>query len=170
MCKFYNDADTSSSSICMSIIEDIAYNNDERSVMLEVIDIETTTSSTSSCLDILDNSRRLLAESISQDEQNDDDIKEQKYHFLSLVNEYQNRSTQSGNYLLAAEFMKHEQCLRKDEEQRQVSIIKKKHLHDREKLVTVHQKQLVEFQACKYTLVRFLYSDHMLCHTYTYPL
>jgi len=147
----------------MSIIEDIARNNhEERSVMLEVIDIETTASSkskSSSCLDILDNSRRLLVESNSQDEQCEDDITEQKYHFLSLVNEYQNRSTQSGNYLLAAEFMQHEQCLRKDEEQRQVSIIKKKHLHDRDKLVAVHQKQLVEFQACKYLVVK---SDFIL--------
>jgi len=155
----------------MSIIEDIARNNhEERSVMLEVIDIETTASSkskSSSCLDILDNSRRLLVESNSQDEQCEDDTTEQKYHFLSLVNEYQKRCEQSGNYLLAAEFMQHEQCLRKDEEHRQVDIIKKKHLHDREKLVAVHQKQLVEFQACKYTVVRFSHPEHMLhyvCH------
>ena len=139
----------------MSIINDIAHNNDERSCMLNAIDESTTSESkSSSCLDILDNSRRLLVESNSQDEQCEDDITEHKYHFLSLVNEYQNRCTQSGNYLLAAEFMQHEQCLRKDEEQRQVSIIKKKHLHDREKLVAVHQKQLVEFQACKYLVVK----------------
>ena len=137
----------------MSIINDIAQNHDERLCMMNAID-ESTTSSPSSCLDILDNSRRLLAESNSQDEQEKDDIKEQKYHFLSLVNEYQKRCTQSGNYLLSAEFMQHEQSLRKDEEQRQVSIIKRKHLHDREKLVAVHQKQLVEFQACKYLVVK----------------
>ena len=151
----------------MSIINDIARNNDERSVMLEVIDIETTTSS--SCLEILDNSRRLLAESNSQDDQSDDVIREQKYHFLSLVNEYQNRCTQSGNYLLAAEFMQHEQCLRKDEQDRQVSIIKKKHLHDRDKLVAVHQKQLVEFQACKLRSLSLFHTEHIICHTYTYP-
>ena len=147
----------------MSIINDIARNNDERRCMMEAIDESTTSSSeskSSSCLDILDNSRRLLAESnvCNQDDQSDNDIAEQKYHFLSLVNEHQKRCTQSGNYLLAAEFMQHEQCLQKDEEHRQVSIIKKKHLHDRDKLVTVHQKQLVEFQACKYTLCQAMIS------------
>ena len=126
--KYHKNADdeASTSEICLAIIDDIGRTHDERLIMNRAIE----TCQSSSFLSILDHTVKLLAESKECRQGQEDDVTSQKYHFLRLLHEYQQRCNDEGKYLLAKEFMEHEQRLRKEEEARQVAMIKKQHVHD----------------------------------------
>ena len=128
MYKYHKNADdeASTSEICLAIIDDIGRTHDERLIMNRAIE----TCQSSSFLSILDHTVKLLAESKECRQGQEDDVTSQKYHFLRLLHEYQQRCNDEGKYLLAKEFMEHEQRLRKEEEARQVAMIKKQHVHD----------------------------------------
>ena len=123
-----DDHEASTSEICLAIIDDIGRTHDERLIMTRAIE----TCRSSSFLSNLDHGRKLLllAESKECRQGQEDDITSQKYHFLRLLHEYQQRCNDEGKYLLAKEFMEHEQRLRKEEEARQVAMIKKQHVYD----------------------------------------
>ena len=61
--------------------------------------------------------------------------------------------------------MEHEQRLRKEEEARQVAMIKKQHREERTKLVEAHGKQFEQFQECELVLVLSLSLSE--CHVLT---
>ena len=160
-----DDDEASTSEICLTIIDDIGRTHDERLIMNRAIE----TCPSSSFLSILDHGKKQLAESKECTRQGqDDDIMSQKYHFLRLLHEYQQRCNDEGKYLLAKEFMEHEQRLRKEEEARQVAMIKKQHVRDRTKLVEAHDKQFVQFQECELVLVSLSLSayHYVLTHSH----
>ena len=160
-----DDDEASTSEICLAIINDIGRTYDERLIMNRAIE----TCPSSSFLSILDHGKKQLAESkeCTRQGQEGDDIMSQKYHFLRLLHEHQQRCTDEGKYLLAKEFMEHEELLRKEEEARQVATIKKQHVHDRTKLVDAHEKQFVQFQECELVFVLVLSLSEFALHITT---
>ena len=99
MYKYHkNDDDgASTSEICLAIINDIGRTYDERLIMNRAIE----TCPSSSFLSILDHGKKQLAESKECTRQGqDDDIMSQKYHFLRLLHEYQQRCMDEGKYTL----------------------------------------------------------------------
>jgi hypothetical protein len=104
-----------------------------------------------SFLTILDHGRKLLIDEAEDECRKEGLLVSLRYHFLRLLHEYQKRCNEEGKYLLAKEFMEHELCLRKDEEARQIEVLRLKHSHDRERLVMAHEKQFGEYQKCKYS-------------------
>ena len=104
----------------------------------------------SSCLLMLDHGRKLFVEENEKREYkegcNEDDSTARRYHFLRLLNGYQQCCNSEGRYLLAKEFSEHELRLRKDEEERQVAVVKRKHDRDRSKIVQAHARQIEHFR------------------------
>ena len=86
---------------------------------------------------------------------NVDDDNECQLHFLYIINEYQKRCDSEGNYLLAEGFMNHLATLRKEEEDRVVSIVNSELANDLAKLKEAHEKQLDEFTKSEYNLIRY---------------
>lgn len=67
------------------------------------------------------------------------------FHFIRAIAEYERRSETSGQYLLAKEFLDHRKSLQKEEENRQLAIIKQKHIENKRKIVIAHDQQMVVY-------------------------
>jgi hypothetical protein len=155
--KYYrSDEELSTSTISLAIINDLARNHHERSCMQQAVEeyqqpATSRPSTAASFLIIFDYGRELLLADAKGSDIDEDNEMSRKYHFLRLLNDYQRRCHAEGKYLLAKEFMEHALCLRKEEETRQIQIVKRRHKHDRNKLVTAHTKQMEEFKESKTT-------------------
>jgi hypothetical protein len=67
------------------------------------------------------------------------------FHLIRIIADYEQRAEYEGEYLLAKELLDQHKALQKEEENKQLAIIKKKHIDDKRKLVIAHDEQLVEF-------------------------
>ena len=76
-------------------------------------------------------------------------IEVHKIHFLRVLEESRRRCDKDGDYLKAKEFFEHRQFLQKEEEFRQMQVVKEKHARDQRKIVAAHEKQFVEFNSSK---------------------
>lgn len=65
--------------------------------------------------------------------------------FIRFIAEYEQRAEYEGEYLLAKEFLDHRKLLQKQEETRQLDVIKKRQIDDKRKLVVAHDDQLSDF-------------------------
>ena len=97
-----------------------------------------------SFLSVLDFGRKLYME--SREEGGEDEMMSQKYHFLRLLNEYQERCTAEGRYLLAEEFVQHEKGLVTDETDRQIGMAQHKYEKGKKKIVKAHSDQIHQFR------------------------
>ena len=109
---------------------------------------EPQTSKSTSFLYILDHGRKLASE--ARESREDEDLVSQKYHFLRLLHGMQEICNTEGKYLLAKDFVEHELRLRKEEEERQIKTLKQQHNHDRNKIVSAHEKQMEEFRESEF--------------------
>ena len=151
LCKYYEDSgDASTAVICSAIINELGQTHEERLCMQRGIAIEDSGSSASgvqSCLSILDKCKKLLAESKANDSGSSKDDEEQgKYHFIRIINEYRERCTDEGKYLLAKEFMAHDKNLRQELQLQQVELVQNRYNRDKSKLVAAHEQQAKEFK------------------------
>ena len=166
--NYYRDDDDESSTsvICLAIINELGRDHNERSYMKraieefhqasqEAVDPPPVTaaskpSKSTYFLFILDYVRKLLLE--AQENREEDNLMSHKYHFLRLLHEYQRRCNVEGKYLLAKEFAEHELCLLKEEKERGLGadMVKQKHNHDKNKIVAAHAKQMEEFRESEY--------------------
>jgi hypothetical protein len=67
------------------------------------------------------------------------------FHLIRIIADYEQRAEYEGEYLLAKELLDQHKALQREEENKQLAIIKKKHIDDKRKLVIAHDEQLVEF-------------------------
>ena len=151
LCKYYEDSgDASTAVICSAIINELGQTHGERLCMQRGIAIEDSGSSASgvqSCLSILDKCKKLLAESKANDcGSNKDDEEQGKYHFIRIINEYREKCTDEGRYLLAKEFMAHDKNLRQELQLQQVELVQNRYNRDKSKLVAAHEQQAEEFK------------------------
>lgn len=156
LCKYYEDSgDASTAVICSAIINELGQTHEERMCMqrgiaIEDIDIGSSAStSVQSCLSILDKCKKLLVESKANDCGSSKDDEEQgkyQYHFIRIINEYREKCTDEGKYLLAKEFMAHDKNLRQELQLQQVELVQKRYNRDKSKLVAAHEQQAKEFK------------------------
>ena len=141
------DEDASPSVICLAIIHALARSQKERSCLLRAVDFVSENPMKASFLSIIDHGRALFKGEVGAN--CDGELLSQQYHFLCLVHSYHQKCSKEGRYLLAQEFMDHEQRIRKDVETQQIDVIKRKHISDRHRLVVAHDRQVVAFQHCE---------------------
>jgi len=111
-----------------------------------------------SFLHIIDQGRSLTFKS---KESIDDDMMAQKYHFLRVLHTFQDRCNAEGKHLLAKEFMEHELALWREEESRQVSEVKQKYNHNRNKIVAAHEKQHLLFEHSEYMHIQSYFHEYI---------
>ena len=68
-----------------------------------------------------------------------------KFPIIRMLVEYEQRAETGGMYLVAKEFLDHWKSLQREEETRQLDIIKAKHMKDKQKISAAHEQQLLEF-------------------------
>ena len=146
-----DDEDASTSVICLAIINDLGRTHLERSCMRRAVEelsssIDNQTPKTISFLTILDHGRKLIINETSDESSKTEDLKSLRYHLLRLLRDYRERCNAEGKYLLAKEFMEAEFSLRKEEEERQINLLRQKHDNDRMRLVDAHEKQYLEYE------------------------
>ena len=147
-----DDEDASTSVICLAIINDLGRTHLERSCMRRAVEellsssIDDETPKTISFLTILDHGRKLIINETSDESKNSEDLTSLRYHLLRLLRDYQERCNAQGKYLLAKEFMEAELSLRKEEEERQINLLRRKHDNDRTRLVMAHKQQFREYE------------------------
>lgn len=107
-----------------------------------------------SFLSIIDHGRALFNTEAGHCEKEDLMIGHE-HHFLKLIHDFHLQCRKEGKYILAEEFMEHEQRLIKDEEIRKINLVKCKHSEDRQQLAIEHDRQEGEFQRCEY----YVYQD-----------
>ena len=153
--NYYKDDDEDASTfvICLAIINDLGRTHLERSCMRKAVEelsssIDDQTPKSVSFLTILDHGRKLIINETISNEPNkkEDLLTSLRYHLLHLLRDYQERCNAEGKYLLAKEFMDAEHSLRKEEEERQINLLRQKHNHDRTRLVDAHEKQYLEYE------------------------
>ena len=146
-----DDEDASTSVICLAIINDLGRTHLERSCMRKAVEelsssIENQTPKSVSFLTIMDHGRKLIINETNESNKKEDLLTSLRYHLLHLLHDYQERCNAEGKYLLAKEFMEAEHSLRKEEEERQINLLRQKHNHDRTRLVDAHEKQYLEYE------------------------
>ena len=72
-------------------------------------------------------------------------VESDKFPIIRMMVEYEQRAEIEGMYLSAKEFLDHWKCLQKEEETRQLDIIKAKHMKDKQKISKAHEQQLLKF-------------------------
>lgn len=75
--------------------------------------------------------------------------REEKIHFLRILEEYRMKCDAEGNYLHAQQFLKHVRCLQQEEETRQLQIVRTRQLRDKRKIIEAHEYQFLEFNKCE---------------------
>lgn len=67
------------------------------------------------------------------------------FHLIRVIAEYERRAEHEGQYLLAKDLFDHHKGLQKEEETKQLAVIKKNQAKNKAKLTIAHNKQLEEF-------------------------
>ncbi len=159
------EEDVSASVVCLAVIHALARNPKERSCFLRAIkECQASSSETSkpAFLSVIDDGRALFKREVGNN--CEEELTLQQYHLFRLVHSYHRKCSAEGNYILAHEFMRHEQRLRKDLEARQIDALKCKHNDDRHQLAMAHSRQVEEYQQCEYfkieTVLVIIHSSH----------
>ena len=137
----------STSGMFLSVPNDVAADDSTRSCLRRAVqallngereDVQQDNVLLSCFFDVLNNHRCVAEPSLES-------CKAAKTHFLGVLNDYEQRCRDDGDYIMAAAFGDMESTIRGEEEARRVGAEKKDRLAARLRLVAAHETQLAEY-------------------------